>query len=105
MALIYEVNVAVDSAIVAEYEAWLRTHVLELIANPGFESATILRAEAPAGDNRAHFVTHYAVADRAALDAYFADPGPRGAAALRSDGLSRFGDRMSATRRILERLS
>ncbi len=59
---------------------------------------------APDDDQRKHLVVHYAVHDRASLDAYFASAGPHGAAALRADGLSRFGDRFMATRPILERL-
>lgn len=104
MELIYEVSLAVDPEIAEAYEAWLRVHVLEVLDNPGFDSATIHRADAPEGDGRRHFVVHYAVRDRAALEAYFASDGPRGAQAMRADGVARFGERFVATRRILERI-
>lgn len=100
MALIYEVNIAVDAELAATYEAWLRDHVREVLKNPGFATAQIHTADPDQA--RACFVIHYQVADRAALEAYFADPGPTGAAALRSDGLTRFGSRMTATRRVLQ---
>lgn len=104
MELIYEVSIAVDPEVAEDYAAWLKGHVLDVLDNPGFDSATIHRADAPDGDTRRHFVVHYAVRDRAALDAYFASDGPRGAAAMRAEGTSRFGERFSATRRILERI-
>jgi len=102
--VIYEVTIAVDPASAPEYAAWLRQHVLQVLANDGFSRAEIMRADPPTGDRRAHFVVHYTVRDRASLQAYFDDPGPTGAAALRSDGLTRFADRMAASRRILEPL-
>jgi len=104
MELIYEVSIAVDPEIAEAYESWLRVHVLDVLDNPGFDSATIHRADAPDGDAHRHFVVHYAVRDRAALDAYFASDGPRGAKAMRAEGTTRFGERFSAARRVLEKL-
>ena len=35
----YEVNLEIDAAIEAEYRTWLRTHINEMLALPGFVSA------------------------------------------------------------------
>lgn len=51
-------------------------------------------------ENYCVFTCSYRLRDRPAMDAYLVGP----AAAMRADGLKRFGDSMSAKRRILNRL-
>jgi len=93
----YEVNLQVDAAIAGEYRAWLRAHVAELLALPGFVDATVFDVHAPVEPGRAGLCVHYRLRDRAALERYLAEDAPR----MREQGLARFGGRFSATRRVL----
>jgi antibiotic biosynthesis monooxygenase (ABM) superfamily enzyme len=99
MAVIYEVTLHVKREIADAYLAWLREHVAQMLALPGFESAEldalIEHSEAERG-----WCVRYRLADRAALDAYLRDHAPR----MRGDGQTRFGDGFRAERRILEPL-
>lgn len=93
--ILYEVNTRVEAAIAGAFRDWLETHVAEMLEIDGFVRGTIYEDEAPEGYRG--FVSHYFLRDRAALDRYFAEH----AARMRADGTSRFGEKMSATRRVL----
>ncbi|HTL13534.1 MAG TPA: DUF4286 family protein [Thermomonas sp.] len=96
--VIYEVNVEVDAAVHDAYRAWLRDHVAEILALPGFKGAKVFDVlEPPAAAGRIGLCVQYTLHDRAALDDYLRDHAPR----LRADGVARFGDRFQATRRVL----
>jgi hypothetical protein len=98
MSVVYEVNLAVEAAVLDEYRAWLRAHVDEILALPGFTGATlwdVVDPPPPAG--QAHLCVQYALRDAAALDDYLREHAPR----LRADGVARFGTRVVATRRVL----
>lgn len=95
--VIYEVNLRPDPSIAAEFDIWLEHHVREMISLPGFLGATIHRVDDPDGDGIQR-TTHYQLENRAALDEYFEDHAER----MRADGVRRFGDRFTATRRILD---
>ncbi|HET9679741.1 MAG TPA: DUF4286 family protein [Gammaproteobacteria bacterium] len=94
--LIYEVNLSVKPAIVDEFDVWLRGHVSDMLALPGFTSAEIFSADESADAHKR--VVQYRLRDRQALEQYLADHAPR----MREDGIKRFGDDFSAQRRILE---
>ncbi len=102
MTVIYEVNLAVDREIAAEYRIWLALHVQEMLALPGFTGARILQDLEPGADDdtQTTFSTQYELVDRAALDDYLRLHAGR----MRADGVSRFGDRFRATRRVLGEL-
>jgi hypothetical protein len=93
--IIYEVTLAVQREVAAEYETWLITHIEEMLFIDGFVSATLSEAE-PTETIRT-FITDYLVRDQKALDDYFA----RHAAKMRAVGVSKFGDKFTASRRIL----
>jgi hypothetical protein len=95
--LVYEVEAALDPAIVADYDAWLPGHVDTVLASPGFLSAELLRPAEVQADGRIRRISRYRVRNRAALDHYLEQLAP----ALRQDGVSRFGDRASYSRREL----
>lgn len=96
--VIYEVNIEVDAAAHDDYRAWLRDHIAEILALPGFTGAKVFDVlEPPPSAGRIGLSVHYALKDREALDDYLRDHAPR----LRADGVARFGDRFQATRRIL----
>lgn len=96
--VIYEVNIEVDAAAHDDYRAWLRGHIAEILALPGFTGAKVFDVlEPPPSAGRVGLSVQYALRDREALDDYLRDHAPR----LRADGVARFGDRFHATRRIL----
>lgn len=95
--VIYEVSLRVAPAVAAEYDDWLRGHVADMLDLPGFLGAEILTPEATA-DGAMQRVVQYRLRDRSALDAYLRDHAPR----MRSQGTARFGDQVTAERRILE---
>ncbi len=95
--LVYEVNLHVKDEAADAFSAWLREHIREMLAIDGFERAVRHRVETDRPGARTWCV-HYYVTDRAHLNAYF----ERHAAAMRADGLRRFGGKFTADRRILD---
>lgn len=96
--LLYEVDLEVEDAVVAEYRVWLHDHVAAILALPGFSGAIVrevLEPAPPAG--YAGFSVQYRLDDQAAYDAYLRDHAPR----MRAEGQARFGDRFRARRRLL----
>lgn len=96
--IVYEVNIDLDAAIENEYRQWLRHHVAEILALPGFLEAQVFDVLDPApAAGRVAICMHYRVRNEAALQEYF----EQHAARLRADGIARFGGRFSASRRVL----
>lgn len=96
--LTYEVNIDLDAGIEGEYRAWLREHVAEILALPGFIDARVFDVvDPPPAPGRVAVCTQYRLRDALALQDYF----DRHAARLRGDGMARFGGRFNATRRTL----
>jgi hypothetical protein len=98
MSIVYEVTLDVDAAIANEYRAWLNRHTAELLALPGFVDARILDLLEPATPGRIGLCVQYTLRDRAAYEAYLRDHAER----VRGNGIARFGDRFTATRRVLQ---
>ncbi|TXH77735.1 MAG: DUF4286 family protein [Lysobacteraceae bacterium] len=96
--VLYEVNIEVDAAAHEEYRRWLRSHIAEILALPGFTGARIFDVlDPPPSAGRIGLCVQYALKNQAALDDYLRDHAPR----LRADGIARFGDRFQAARRVL----
>ena len=96
----YEVRLEVDEGIVGEVDVWLREHVVEMLRLPGFTAAEILD-DAPLpvpADDKVRRTVQYQVESRDALTRYLREHAPR----MREAGVQRFGDRMQATRRVLQ---
>ena len=98
-ALIYEVTLDIAADAAKGFETWLRGHVREMLALPYFQDARILVPE-PEDDTAAgqRWVVQYVARDRNALDNYIKDQAPR----MRAKGVRRFGDKLTASRRVLE---
>lgn len=94
--VVYEVSVAIEPDVVDEFDAWLPSHVDELLALPGFIEARTFTLEND-NEGRAQRVTHYHLESEADLERYLAGP----AASMRQSVADRFGDRVDAKRRIL----
>lgn len=96
--ILYEVELEIRDEIFADYRAWLSVHVEHMLELPGFVAAEILERREPPPPEGAHALTvHYRLTDDAAMQRYLAEHAPR----LRAEGVRRFGDRFTATRRIL----
>lgn len=95
----YEVNLEVDAAVAPAFEAWLAGHIDDMLALPGFLSASRWRVLEPdPGAGRCALSVRYLLADRAALAAYLDSQ----AARMRAEGLRLFGGRFEARRRVLQ---
>lgn len=101
MSVVYEVNLAVDRGIAAEYRHWLIAHVREMLALPGFIGARLMETVPDQADAaETVFCTHYELIDQAALDQYLRVHSAR----MRADGIGRFGDKFRSSRRVLREL-
>ena len=99
--IIYEVNLTVDPDSADEYAAWLRPHVAHILEIDGFLGAEWLERDTASDGSDAdkiRWAIHYRLRDRAALKAYQRDHAP----ALISEGLDKFGEHLTATRRVLQ---
>jgi hypothetical protein len=97
-AVIYEVNIRVAAAIETDYRAWLVEHIAAMLALPGFVRAHCFDVLDPApAPGFVALCVHYHLRDAQALQAYF----EQYAAGMRADGITRFGDNFSASRRVL----
>ena len=96
---IYEVTFNVDREIVEAFDAWLATHVTEMLEMPGFLKAETFELE---DDEQGHArrVTHYYLASEEDLEQYLAGP----ANAMRQSSIDQFADQFKASRRVLRRL-
>lgn len=96
--VIYEVNLDVDADIETDYRIWLRDHVAQILTLPGFIDACVFDVVDPQpATGRIALCVHYRLTSDAALHAYFEQHAPR----LRADGLTRFGGKFTASRRVL----
>ncbi len=92
--ILYEVIITVAPDTRDDYLAWLRPHMDEMLTFDGFRSADLYFNS----ENENEVTCHYRLRDMAAMETYLAGPAQR----MRADGVKRFGDKMSARRRILE---
>ena len=95
---IYEVTFNVDREIVEAFDAWLATHVTEMLEIPGFLKAETFELEDDE-QGRARRITHYYLASEEDLEQYLAGP----ANAMRQSGIDQFADQFEASRRVLRR--
>lgn len=94
--VLYEVVIKVSPDIREDYLAWLHPHMEAMLTFEGFQSAEMF-----ANTENAHEITClYRLRDMTAMENYLSGP----ADAMRADGVKRFGDKISARRRILTTL-
>lgn len=99
--VIYAVSLDVDATVIDGYLAWLRAHMREIVALPGFTGAQLFEQDEPPADaGRVCLSVHYTLRDKQALAAYLRDHAPR----MRAEGEARFGGRFRATRQVLRRI-
>lgn len=99
--LIYEVTLDVPRRAAARFDVWLKQHMREMLALPGFLDAQVLPAEqvSPGADPlAARRVVQYRLASYTDLVNYT----KQHAARMRADGLREFGRQLRASRRLLD---
>ena len=99
--IIYEVNLTVDPDSAEEYATWLQPHIAHILEIDGFLSAEWFERDTAfdgSDADKTRWTIHYRLRDRAALKAYQRDHAP----ALIREGLDKFGERLTATRRVLQ---
>lgn len=98
--VIYEVNLAVDLDIASAYQTWLTLHVQEMLTFDGFLDATWYERnpqDEKLASNRVYWTIHYQLENRQALENYLTQHASR----MREEGISKFGNKFEAIRRIL----
>jgi hypothetical protein len=95
-AVNYQVSLAINPARIDAFDAWLKEHVREMLAFPGFQRATIYHGPDDT-DGNAIRVVAYEVRTRRELESYLHTH----AAHMRQDGVKRFGKDMAASRDIV----
>lgn len=96
--IIYEVNLSIDERIYSEYLSWLNNHAKQMLRFPGFIQASIFKEEQAEVLEQPRLTVQYHLESRRDLERYFTEF----ASKMREEGLQRFGDKFSATRRIFE---
>lgn len=85
----YEVTLEVDPAIAGEYVHWLRGHVEQMLALPGFVDAAVLRIGDPTpASGWIGLCVRYRLRDEASLAKYLHEHATR----MRADAIARFGE-------------
>ncbi|WP_440617436.1 DUF4286 family protein [Cysteiniphilum sp. 6C5] len=92
----YEVTLYVSKEIYTVFFQWLKHHAAEMLKYKGFISAKLYQ-QLECEDNNKVFVACYKLETLEHLNDYLKNH----AQAMREDGVRRFGDKFSATRRVL----
>lgn len=93
--IVYEVNLIVRNEIVEKFKAWLHSHVMEMLDFDGFDDAELVPIEQHDKDSQL-LTVRYFVESQKKLDDYIENHAEK----MRADGLEKFPNQFSATRRI-----
>lgn len=95
-AVIYEVNLSIDVEVVERFDEWLHKHTQEMLAIPGFISASTSVPDVE-DENQKHRCVQYRLSDVSALDNYL----EHHAEEMRGRSLQHFEGHFTAKRRVL----
>lgn len=95
--IIYEVNIHVQESIFDNYYAWLLKHIEEMLTFEGFKKAEIGLVENQENSNEKKLRISYAIHSYSDLENYFNTHAPR----MRAEGMEKFPNQFSATRRVI----
>ncbi len=101
--VIYEVNLTIDQAIFENFLAWLNEHIKKMLTFPGFIEAKlyeVLPDQAAIQTPQQLITVAYRLDSLNDLQHYLANHATK----MRQEGLERFGQHFSATRRILNEI-
>lgn len=95
--VIYEVNLTINNEIFNDYYPWLIKHIEIMLQFPGFCKAEISKEKISADvTNITKMAIHYFIETEQDLNHYLKTH----ATAMREEGIKKFGDNFSASRRI-----
>jgi hypothetical protein len=98
--IIYEVNLEIQIDTLLQFRKWLtEKHIDDMLKFKGFKTADLLELES-AKEGVGSLCCQYHVESREDLEDYFKNH----AAAMRQEGIDLFGQRFTASRRILKKL-
>ncbi len=98
MSVIYTVKVEIDPAAEHAWDEWnTRTHIPDVLAQPGFIRATKYKLDTPEGE-WSQYLVWYEVDSRESLDAYLSS---EAVIRLRAEHQERFGSAARLSRMIL----
>jgi len=99
--IVYAVELDLQAGVADEYLVWLRAHVREMLTLPGFLGAEIFERLEPAPETgRVGYSVHYRLRDRSDFEAYLRQHASR----MREAGLRAYGERVHASRSLLQAL-
>ncbi len=98
--IIYEVNLIINTEIYQEYLDWLTPHAKAMCQQQGFKDFTMAEETEKVSEKNRHLTVWYHVETQKDLTHYF----DHHANTMREDGIQRFGNQFSATRRILNQV-
>ena len=96
--VIYEVNLTINNDIYIDFRAWLNQHIDAILRIHTFIQASVFKVEQNKNADEKQLTIQYQLNNRHDLEQYFI----KFAAKMRTDAINQFGNKFSATRRILE---
>lgn len=95
---IYNVTINIDESVHKEWLSWIEDHIQDVLATGKFTSAKLTQVLVEEEMGGVTYSVQYTANTREDLDEYYKVDAPK----LRSDGLSRFADKMVAFRTELK---
>lgn len=92
--ILYEVNIQIDEDVYNDYITWLELHIQKILRLPGFNKALLLNDM----QNKSNVTVQYYLNSAEALDNYLLN----NAEQMRADGLLKFSNKFTVTRRFLK---
>ena len=97
-SVLYEVNITLPSTLKSDFLSWLRKHIVDMVALPGFQDATLFEVQGnDSGDGKVTIVAQYRLESMEAMNVYFEQYAPK----MRGDLPSVFREQAQFTRRVL----
>ena len=93
--IIYEVNLTINQDIFSEYYRWLIKHIETILKFSGFCKAEIAKEKLSDSEKHIKLAVRYILKSEEDLNNYLELHAP----AMREDGIKRFGNQFSASRR------
>jgi len=93
---VYEVNLTIENDATERFEAWLVSHIEEILRIEGFEGAEWMSGEYDE-NSKTHWTIWYRLKDRSSLSNYQENHAKR----LIGEGLAKFKGQFDASRRVL----
>lgn len=95
--VIYEVNISANNDIFQDYYNWLIPHIKQMLTFPGFLDCEVGLIENQSDDNKNHLRISYVIDSYDNLQDYLTNQ----ATQMRAAATEKFGDQISATRRVI----